>query len=1097
MPATLHLQLLGDFRLVYGDEPVTSVGTARLQALLAFLVLHRESPQPRQRLAFLFWPDSTEAQARNNLRQVLHQLRHALPDADRFLYADVTTLCWRADAAFSLDVADFVRALAMADQAERSSDQAAMRATLEQAVNLYRGDLLPGCYDEWIAPERERLREHWLQTLERLIHLLEQQREYAIAIPYAQQLLRHDPLREDTYLCLMRLHALNHDRASALRVYHACATALQRELGVEPNPAIREAYERLLRLNVQPMAAHLPALAAAAPLIGRQSEWEQLQAAWRRARGGQSHFALVTGEAGIGKSRLAEELLAWVGQQGFATAKTRAYAAEGRLSYGSVTEWLRSEPLRAGLVGLDPVWLTEVARLLPELLAERPDLPHPEPLSDYWQRQRFFEALARAVLQATQPLLLLFDDLQWCDQETLEWLHYLLRFDPQAQVLVVGTARAEEVDAQHSLTTLLYELHRAGDVTEIALEPLDAIQTAKLASYAAGRELDTNQAIRLFRETEGNPLFVVETARAEVASGGAGSRAGWERMVGSRSVASISRLPPRVHAVIAARLAQLTAPARQLASLAATIGRAFTFDVLARASDVDEDDLVRALDELWQRRIVREQGTNAYDFSHDKLREVAYAEISPMHRQLLHRRIARALETVFASDLDPVSGQIAAHYEQAGLPERAIAYSQRAAAVAQRVYAHEEAISLIARALDLLDRLPDSPQRAAEELSLRLTLAASIRVTKGWVARELGPVLRRAWELSQQVGEPSQRFQVLVGLCNYYHVRGEIPQGYDLALQLLDLAQQIQTPALLLIAHMHVAGSHLLFGSQPLARQHFARARELYDPRRHHREQAALFGPDYGVMTLCWGAHNLWCFGYPDQARQWSLEALSLAQELAHPFSQAMTMAYAAMLHLWCSEIEVAQESATAALAQAIRHNATYYQRWAAILCAWIQAWHHPGEGEIARLRQALADFRAIDARMRWPYYLSLLAQIHARAGQPELGIAVLDEAQATSATTHERWWDAELHRLRGELLLAQGAAERDVVTAFQQALEIARQQQAKSLELRAVMSLARLWQKQGKSAEARAMLAESYDWFSEGFDTPDLIAARVLLEHL
>ncbi|HEU5103816.1 MAG TPA: hypothetical protein VFU22_32590, partial [Roseiflexaceae bacterium] len=336
-----------------------------------------------------------------------------------------------------------------------------------------------------------------------------------------------------------------------------------------------------------------------------------------------------------------------------------------------------------------------------------------------------------------------------------------------------------------------------------------------------------------------------------------------------------------------------------------------------------------------------------------------------------------------------------------------------------------------------------------------------------------------------------------VGLSADSIVRGEIQRGHDLAMQLLDLAQQIDTPVPLVIAHSTLAGNHLLFGNQPLARQYFAHARRLYDPRQHHQEQAALFGPDYGVLTLCWGAHNLWCLGYPDQARQWSHEALTLAQELAHPFSQAMTMTYASMLHLWCSEIGAAQESATAALAQATQHNATYYQRWAAILCAWIQAWHRPREDEIARLRQALADFRAIDAGIRWPYYLSLLVQIHARAGQHEMGIAVLDEAQAASAITYDRWWDAELHRLRGDLLLAQGAAEHDVATAFQQALEVARSQAAKSLELRAATSLARLWQTQGKQAAAHQMLAEIYGWFSEGFDTPDLRDACTLLDQL
>jgi len=662
---TLHIQLLGDFHLVYGDKPVTDVTTGRLQSLLAYLLLHHGATQPRQHLAFLFWPDSTEAQARNNLRQALHQLRHALPDAEHFLYADTTTLWWRADAPFSLDVADFTRALATADEAARIPDQAALRRALEQATSLYHGDLLPSCYDEWLLPEREQLHQQCQAALERLVGILEEQREYATAIPYAQRLLRLDPLHEDTYLCLMRLHALNNDRAGALRIYHSCATILERELGVVPSPATHAAYTRLVSgdllpagpaalptgtvtflftdiegstrlwqqhpyvmsdalarheailrqaierhhgavfrtvgdavcaafahaldglnaalaaqraLHAEPwdavahldnplskiqnlkskielrvrMALHTgvvemragdyvghalnrlarilatghggqtllsqatqelvrdvlppgvamralgahrlkdltrpeqicqvvvpdlpadfpplrslgaqpdtllaapaapPAKAAPAPLVGRQPEWEQLQAAWQRAAAGQSHLALVSGEAGIGKSRLAEEVFVWVGQQGCATARTRAYAAEGRLSYGPVIEWLRSDPLRPALARLDTVWLSEVARLLPELLAERPDLPHPEALTEYWQRQRFFEALARAVLQASQPLLLLIDDLQWCDQETLEWLHYLLRFDPRARLLVVGTARAEELSGQHLTST--------------------------------------------------------------------------------------------------------------------------------------------------------------------------------------------------------------------------------------------------------------------------------------------------------------------------------------------------------------------------------------------------------------------------------------------------------------------------------------------------------------------------------------------------------------------------------------------------------------------------------------------------------------------
>ena len=429
---TLHLRLLGDFSLLYNDQQVTSLNTTRLRSLLTYLVLHRDVPQQRQHLAFLFWPDATEAQARNNLRQLLHQLRQAFPAVEQFLSADAHLLHWHPVTPFHLDVAEFEQTLTLADAAARRNDQHALQDALEQADNLYRGELLPGCYDEWILPERDRLRQRHLQALEQLLRLFEVQGDNVTAIRYAQRLIALDPLSEDLYRRLMRLFALNNDRASALHVYHTCATTLQRELGVDPDPATREAYERLMQQETPTIQAivHQPLLAATPTLIGRKLEWEDLQDAWHSATTAEPHFVLVTGEAGIGKSRLAEDFLVWASQQGAVTAKARSYAAEGQLSLAPVTDWLRSDGLRSHLGQLDMVWLTEVARILPELFSEQPDLPRYESVTEYGQRQRFFEALARAILAASQPLLLLIDDLQWCDQETLEWLHFLLRFDP-------------------------------------------------------------------------------------------------------------------------------------------------------------------------------------------------------------------------------------------------------------------------------------------------------------------------------------------------------------------------------------------------------------------------------------------------------------------------------------------------------------------------------------------------------------------------------------------------------------------------------------------------------------------------------------------
>ena len=700
MTPLLHMYLLGDFLLVLGDAPVTTVDWPRLQSLLTYLVLHRAAPQSRTYLAAQLWPDSTEAQAHTNLRSLVHRLRHDLPEADHFLRIERQTLQWspHPDVSWTLDVADFERALA---QAEQARDPVAARTALEEAVALYRGDLLPVCYDEWILPERERLRQAFLGALEQLILLLEGGRDYPAAISAAQRLLRYDPLHETTYRHLMRFYAVSGDRAAALRTYHTCATVLDRELEAEPGLATQKAYKRLLQQqmpSVSPVASPT-ALVARAPLVGRRPEWAQLQEAWQRASAGRPQMVVLTGEAGIGKTRLAEELLAWVGRQGMSSSHARCYAAEGELAYAPVATWLRADPFRGALSRLTDIWLTEVARCVPELLVERPELAPPGPLTEAWQRQRLFEALARAILGARQPLLLLLDDLQWCDRETLEWLHYLLRFDAHARVLIVGTARSEEMVYAHPLESLLESLQSRGQMTEVMLDPLNAVDTASLAASVAGRALDPQLAADLYRDTEGNPLFIVETVRA----GALAQDWGEHPSNGDRILTQISKLPPAVQAVITARLAQLSLPARELVNLAAVIGRAFTFEVVSEASTDDEDTLVRGLDELWQRRIVREHGADAYDFSHDKLREAVYGTLRIARRRLLHRRVAEALEAVHADRLDTVSGLVAAHYEQAGVVERAVIYYQRAAEVARRVYANAEAIRSYQRVLALLN----------------------------------------------------------------------------------------------------------------------------------------------------------------------------------------------------------------------------------------------------------------------------------------------------------------------------------------------------------------------------------------------------------
>lgn len=717
----LHIRLLGDFRVAVGDQPVSSLNSPRLQALFAYLLLHRDAPQSRQKIAFLFWPESSEAQAQTNLRNLVFQLRHALTNADFFLLTDNRTLQWNPQSVFTLDLAEFQRALDAAIKAEPHGN-ASSAQHLKHAVDLYKGDLLPNCYDEWILLEREALHNQYTRALKRLITISEARRDYGVAIEYSQKLLYSDPLSEVAYCDLMRLYALSGDRARALHTYHACATVLERELGVVPGPATHEVYENLLKFESQSTAIepdYAAEFAVATSLVGRQYEWSQLRAAWHAAAAGTPGVVLLAGEAGIGKTRLAEELLDWAGRQGVATATSRCYASEGTLPLGPVIGWLCLRPFRQ----LAPLWLSELSRLLPELLVQRPDLPAPAPLTEAWQRIRLFDALARGILSSSQPLLLLLDDVQWADRDTLEWLQYVMRPRPvereRAGILVVLTLRLEELDPENQsspLHTLLYDLRRSGQLQELELLPLSPAETAALASGVAGRALDADAQSRVYGESEGNPLFVVETIRAGL---GRSFATDSELAVGSSAAAPFSSqapasLPAAIGAIITARLGKLSPPAQDLVALAAVVGREFTFATLQAAAGVgsasaDEpglDKMVRALDELWCRRIVRETGGDAYDFSHGKLRDAAYARLSVAHKKMLHRKVAQALEGVYSAGLDNVSGQIAGHYERAGLPVRAIPHYRRSAQAAARIYANEEAISYYRRALDLLNALP-------------------------------------------------------------------------------------------------------------------------------------------------------------------------------------------------------------------------------------------------------------------------------------------------------------------------------------------------------------------------------------------------------
>jgi predicted ATPase/DNA-binding SARP family transcriptional activator len=1010
----MRISLFGNLRIDVAGQPVTSVNTNRLQSLIAYLILHGDAPHPREKLAFTLWPASRESQARTNLRQLLHSLKRALPVDCNSLTIDHFSVQWRQDPSCGVDVFEFQAALVDAAEGRTENDRAREMRSLITAAQLYQDDLVPALYDDWLPPVREEFRKQICHALHRLATMLEEEKEYAAAIPYADRLLTLDALSESYHQLLIRLHAANHDRASALRAYHQCMRVLRRELGVEPDAASKELFERVLKGDgggPRDLRSGSGGSAAGKPLshlqkvraiVGRTTEWNQLTGAWEAAAEGGPRVTVISGEPGIGKTRLAEELYQSCLRQGHAAARARCYAGQGQAAYAPLAEWLRSDVLRVAWTSLRTQQLAELARLIPEISEGFSDLElaksgPPSDLPENWHRLVFYESVNAAIAKSRKPLLLYLDDMQWCDLDSFEWLNAFLTSPAAEAVLVLGTVRAEETGREHPFTRFLAALRQSGMLLEIPLERLNAQETDELARRESRRPLGSGNLEEIFRSTRGNPLFVLESVRA-----------------GSQST--------RVHAAIAARLAQLTKPTYELAGLASVVGRPFSLELLAKATDWDEGSVSEALDELWQRRIIETRGASEYDFSHDLLREVAVSELSVVRNRYLHRRVARALAEVHSADIENWNGQIASHFEHAGMPEEAIEWFRRAAAHARERYADREAADLLKRALALCRQFPASDRRLEQELDLLVTLGPVLVTTEGYSAPEVGTTYDRALDLSRRF-EDRRTFSVLTGAWLFHIVRADLEKAQQISLEFLRLAEQKPTPELML------AGNFLLGSSLFHLGQLGGSLRHINEAIRAHAGTGesilALFaGPDLSVFCCSYLAHVSWHCEEDDRAVAHAQEAIRAAKRIRHPFSEAIALDYAAMLYVFRGDSRLALEHGAEAVELCKRYGFAYYLAMGNVLTGWARGAEGDVSTGLTQLRDGLEAMRRLGSELRLPFYLKLSAETLARAGLVGEASANLSTAFAFATKNGEEWLLPELHRAQGELLVGAGKTE-------------------------------------------------------------------------
>jgi DNA-binding SARP family transcriptional activator len=711
------LYFLGTLDIRYDDQPLPKPPTLKSQSLLVYLILHRHRPQSRDRLIGLLWGDRPERRARRSLSTALWHIRRCLPED--YILSDPHTVQFDPQSNFWLDVDEF--------ESQVSHDDI---ASLQLAVALYRGDFLDGFYDDWIINERYRLETLFLEALARLMVGHEAQGEHEAALATALRLLAYDPLREEAHRAAMRAYCRLGRRNAALEQYRRCREVVRGELGTEPMVETTELYRVILerRFEVRRVPEVVPVeMAAVGPpfapgrnpldvvapgkMVGREQEMAFLHECWQRAQTRHGELALISGEAGVGKTRLVEEFAHHLRWQGIRVLWGRCYEFERALPYQPVAEALRTilPTLTPGELAGFPAWtLAEVARLVPEVLEQCPELEVPTAPRPDQERAHLFEGMGRflARLSSHGPLLIILEDLQWASESTLQLLHYLARHLADHPVLMIGTFRPEALGLEHPLLVLRRRLTRDGLARPLRLSRLspEAVETLVVEMSGAG-DAAVPLAKRLYQETEGNPFFLMEIVKALFETGVVQLQEGAWRGDFTRISEGEIPLPASVTETIQARVHRLNDDTQEAVRLAAVLGREFDFDLLNAIWGRGEEATLEALDDLLRHRLI-DEGTGPlgrdYTFTHHKIQEVVYAGMPRRRQQHAHARAGAAMETLYGPEVKALASELAFHFEQGRqldktLTEKAIHYLLQAGDWARGLYAHGDAIDYYQR----------------------------------------------------------------------------------------------------------------------------------------------------------------------------------------------------------------------------------------------------------------------------------------------------------------------------------------------------------------------------------------------------------------
>jgi predicted ATPase/class 3 adenylate cyclase len=885
-----------------------------------------------------------------------------------------------------------------------------------------------------------------------------------------------------------------------------------KSLGPVPVKGLSQPVEVYQLTGVGAARSRLQALATRGltKFVGRTAEIAELQEALGLARRGRGQVVAVVGEPGVGKSRLCREFAHSHRTEGAFVVEAASVSYGKTTVYFPVIALLKAyfqiegrddaptirEKVTGKLLSLDRA----LAPSLPALLALL-DVPIEDAtwarLDPPDRRQHTLEAVKQLLLRESrvQPVVALFEDLHWIDGETRALLNVLVESLPTAHLLLLVNYRPEYHDGWNGKTYY----------RQVRLDPLGPPSAEEVLAALLGSDPGLKPLKRLLIErTEGNPFFLEESVETLVET---------KALEGARGTYRLTKAPERleipatIQAMLTARIDRLRPDDKRLLHAASVIGKEIPFALLEAIAGTPHDELrpslarLQAADFLYETRLFPDL---EYTFKHALTHDVAYQSLLKSSRRQYHERIATALAAQFPESVETRPELLAHHYTEAGLSAQAVPYWLRAGQRALERSANVEAVSHLTKGLAVLESVPEGPARIQHELALQLALGAPLTMLKGHAAPEVEQVYARAYTLSQQMEAGPQRFSVLRGLWFHSFDQARYETAHELGQQCLALAQRLQDPTLHHEAYRMLWGPLFMVGDLIAARAHIEQAIALID-REKYRTPAVERTLDPGVLSLGYASWTLWMLGYPDQARARSREAAALAEELSHAYTRVFALHHAGILRQFLREVEAVQANAEIVIPLSREGGFVRCLAGGLMRRGWALAEQGAAADGIAQILEGFATWRKMGVELGQPLLLAHLAEAYGRARRADEGLRVIAQALEIAQRTSERYYEAELLRLKGELLLqsiiggpeAEGDHPRipEAEDCFAQALSLARQRQARSLELRAATSLGRLWQRQGKGADACRLLAEVYGQFTEGFDTPDLREAKSLLE--